>query len=54
MHLTNYAINKENPNYQYNEDEDECDVGHKRALTAVFKYLQDKGHDVHTLWDEIR
>lgn len=35
MHLTNYAINKENPNYEFNEDEDAMDVGHKRSLSAV-------------------
>ena len=29
MHLTNYAINKNNENFVFNEDEDEDNVGHK-------------------------
>ena len=37
MHLTNYAINKDNPNFVFNEDVDADDVGHKRSLTSVMK-----------------
>lgn len=33
MHLTNYAINKDNENFVYNEDEENMNVGHKRALS---------------------
>lgn len=40
MHLTNYAINKENPNFEFNTNENEMDVGHKRSLTSVFKFLE--------------
>ena len=35
MHLTNYAINKDNPNFEFNEDAESADTGHKRSLTAV-------------------
>lgn len=35
MHLTNYAINKDNPNFLFNSDEKNMDVGHKRSLTSV-------------------
>jgi len=37
MHLTNYAINKGNPNFIFNNDADKDDVGHKKSLTATFK-----------------
>ena len=37
MHLTNYAINKDNPNFIFNEDASADDVGHKRSLTSIFK-----------------
>ena len=37
MHLTNYAINKNNANFIFNSDEVKDDVGHKRTMTAVFK-----------------
>ena len=37
MHLTNYAINKDNPNFVFNKSADDDDVGHKRSLKAVLK-----------------
>ena len=37
MHLTNYAVNKKNPNFIYNTKEDEDGIGHKRSFTAVLK-----------------
>jgi tubulin polyglutamylase TTLL6/13 len=36
MHLTNYAINKSNKNYEKNGSEE---VGHKRSLTYTLKYI---------------
>ena len=39
MHLTNYAINKDNPNFVFNENAEEADIGHKRSLISVFKVL---------------
>ena len=39
MHLTNYAINKDNPNFVFNENAKGDGVGHKRSMTAVFKVL---------------
>ena len=39
MHLTNYAINKENPNFIFNEKESDGDVGHKRTLTSLWKVI---------------
>ena len=37
MHLTNYAINKDNSNFIFNEDASADDVGHKRSITSIFK-----------------
>lgn len=37
MHLTNYAINKDNPNFQFNEDSENMDVGHKRSLESIYE-----------------
>jgi tubulin polyglutamylase TTLL6/13 len=54
MHLTNYAINKDNPNFVFNENADNDDVGHKRSLKAVLRLLEEQGHDVKTLWEEIK
>ena len=37
MHLTNYAVNKNNPNFIFNNSKDKTDVGHKRSITSVFE-----------------
>lgn len=39
MHLTNYALNKMNVLFEYNESEHKDNSGHKRSLTAVFKEM---------------
>ena len=39
MHLTNYAINKNNKNFIYNTSDQNMNKGHKRSLTAIYKYL---------------
>ncbi|KAL4454548.1 hypothetical protein ABPG74_021753 [Tetrahymena malaccensis] len=54
MHLTNYAINKDNPNFKFNQDKEKMDVGHKRSLTSVLQLLEDQGHDVNKLWKDIK
>jgi len=40
MHLTNYAINKDNSSYQQNIDEADDNVGHKRSYAAVIQQLR--------------
>jgi tubulin polyglutamylase TTLL6/13 len=40
MHLTNYAINKNNPEFIFNETEGNDDAGHKRSLSAVLLVKQ--------------
>jgi len=46
MHLTNYAINKENPNFEENQDPKDAQDGHKRSWEAVQSRLRDMGHDI--------
>ena len=41
MHLTNYAINKENENYENNEGVDKDDVGSKRSMQQVLLGIED-------------
>lgn len=53
MHLTNYAVNKHNPNFVFNDDSETDDVGHKRSLTSTFEMLRDKGYDVDSLWAQM-
>jgi tubulin polyglutamylase TTLL6/13 len=39
MHLTNYAINKDNPKFVFNKTEKDMSVGHKRSLSSVYGLL---------------
>jgi len=40
MHLTNYAINKENENFVKNRDKNNDDVGSKRSLQSVLDGIE--------------
>ena len=55
MHLTNYAINKNSENFEANEDSAEDDVGHKRSVTSVLKYIEENekelGMTVEKMWN---
>jgi tubulin polyglutamylase TTLL6/13 len=53
MHLTNYAVNKANPNFIFNADSEVDDIGHKRSLTSTMRMLSDLGYDVPGLWTRI-
>lgn len=53
IHLTNYAINKMNPNFEENTNPDDAQDGHKRSWEAVQEHLRKDGHDVDTLLLEI-
>jgi tubulin polyglutamylase TTLL6/13 len=54
MHLTNYAINKNSSNFVFNQNESEDDIGHKRSLASVWKFLKERGNDVDKLQSEIK
>ena len=53
MHLTNYAINKTSPNFVFNKNELEDNVGHKRSLTAAYKMMEEMGCDICALKSSI-
>lgn len=53
MHLTNYAINKNNKNFIFNNSEKDMNKGHKRSLTAIYNYLSLKGIDVNKMKSKI-
>ena len=41
MHLTNYAINKNNDKFVFNNNMNQDDVGHKRSYSYVLRYLKE-------------
>ena len=43
MHLTNYAVNKKNPDFIFNSNENDDSIGHKRSLTSVLAMLEKEG-----------
>ncbi|OMJ72519.1 hypothetical protein SteCoe_29012 [Stentor coeruleus] len=53
MHLTNYAINKNNPGFIQNQEAKDEKVAHKRRLSSVLLRIEEDGHDVVALWDKI-
>jgi len=54
MHLTNYAINKDSPNFIFNKSAGDMGVGHKRSLSSVLETLKRQGHDVVALNNKIK
>ena len=42
MHLTNYAINKQNEEFQENTNIEAVDVGHKRSMKSVFEVVEEE------------
>ncbi|CAD8124708.1 unnamed protein product [Paramecium sonneborni] len=54
MHLTNYAVNKDNENFIFNESDQQMDIGHKRSMTSVFELLRSRGENVDQLWITIK
>eukprot|EP00826_Nyctotherus_ovalis_P008511 TRINITY_DN12208_c0_g1_i24.p1 TRINITY_DN12208_c0_g1~~TRINITY_DN12208_c0_g1_i24.p1 ORF type:complete len:607 (-),score=118.33 TRINITY_DN12208_c0_g1_i24:117-1937(-) len=54
IHLTNYAINKDNEDYEYNTDSERADTGHKRSLKFVWSYIEEIGGDAEKVKREIK
>lgn len=54
MHLTNYAVNKGNDKFVFNESEQDMTQGHKRSLTSTLKQIEEMGHDSKALWNKIK
>ena len=53
MHLTNYAINKNNESFVQSQGIQE-NSGHKRSLSSALNYLNSLGHDTQKLWEDIK
>jgi len=54
MHLTNYAINKENENFIQNDSADILNgEGSKRHIDWLKQHLTNEGHDQELLFQEI-
>lgn len=53
MHLTNYAINKSNAKFEFNQSSESMDTGHKRSLTSILKRLDAEGHSSEAVWGQI-
>jgi len=53
MHLTNYAINKNNPNFEFNTSKEDNFSGHKRSLKVFFERMREEGVDTEGLWESI-
>jgi hypothetical protein len=46
MHLTNYAINKNNKGkFEFNKDLEGADQGHKRSFTSILEHIEDEYED---------
>lgn len=54
MHLTNYAINKQNPEFKENALEGPEEAGHKQSLRHVFERMKKNGANVDELWRQIK
>jgi len=52
MHLTNYSLNKNSPDFQKYKSPDEED-GHKRSLTWLLRWLKEKGEDPEKVFKNI-
>lgn len=53
VHLTNYALNKENQSFKQAKSIDD-EKGHKRSITSLWKKLESLGTNTLTIHDEIK
>ena len=54
MHLTNYAVNKKNPDFIFNSNENDDSIGHKRSLTSVLSMLEKEGQNIDLIMKNIK
>ena len=50
MHLTNYAINKQNNKYVFNDSVENLSYGHKKSLAEFFQFLKNQGLKAKNYW----
>lgn len=53
VHLTNYALNKENADFKQASSIDD-EQGHKRSITSLWKKLHQQGKDTSKVQDDIK
>ena len=53
IHLTNYAINKNNKKFIFNTDAENPNIGHKKSLSFIWQYIDEHGGDSTKLKSEI-
>ena len=53
MHLTNYAVNKHNDNFVFNEDEGATDEGSKWSIQGLKEYMAGAALDFPAMWASI-
>jgi len=53
IHLTNYAVNKENDKYQKNDDASK-EMGSKWSIKTLKKYFRENKMDWNKVWDKIK
>ena len=53
VHLTNYAVNKENESFEHSNNPDQFS-GHKWSVSTFWRYLDQRGVNCHALWSKIR
>jgi len=54
LHLTNFSLNKDNPNFIYSNEEEENRKSHKRSIIDFFDELRDDGIDTDLIWQKIK
>mmetsp|Transcript_33557 Transcript_33557/g.40546 ORF Transcript_33557/g.40546 Transcript_33557/m.40546 type:complete len:967 (+) Transcript_33557:117-3017(+) len=54
MHLTNYALNKHNDKFLFNDDAEKDDCGSKWSITGLREYLAANSEDFETAWTRIQ
>lgn len=53
VHLTNYAVNKSNPKFEFNKNVNEAHMGHKRSYSSVIRALHEMNVDTFALEQKI-
>jgi tubulin polyglutamylase TTLL6/13 len=53
VHLTNYALNKDNGDFKMPQNVND-NTSHKRSISSLFKTLKSQGKDVDKMWAEIK
>jgi len=53
IHLTNYALNKENTQFKQAQSITD-DTGHKRSLTSLWTKMRQEGKDVDLILADIK